>query len=70
MESKPSRLEEASEAKKAGDLIRAEQIYHEILSKNAGTNEAALREQELALTQLGELYRDQRYVPFSYRIND
>jgi 26S proteasome regulatory subunit N6 len=60
MESKQSRLEEANEAKKGGDIVTAEQIYHEILSKDAGTNESALREQELALTQLGELYRDQR----------
>ena len=60
MDHKQSRLEEAGEAKKAGDIVRAEQIYHDILSTEAGTNEAALREQELALTQLGELYRDQR----------
>jgi 26S proteasome regulatory subunit N6 len=62
MESKQSRLDEAAEAKKTGDIVTAEKIYHEILSRDAGTNEAALREQELALTQLGELYRDQRFL--------
>ena len=58
-----TRLEEATEAKARGDFIRAEQIYHEILSKSAGSNEVALREQESALIQLGQLYRDQKYLP-------
>jgi 26S proteasome regulatory subunit N6 len=58
-----SRLEEATEAKTKGDFIQAEQIYHDILSKSAGNNESALREQESALIQLGELYRDQKSVP-------
>ena len=56
-----SRLQQAAEAKKKGDLLGQERIYHAILSKSAGTNESALREQELALVQLGELYRDQRH---------
>ena len=55
-----SRLDVASEAKKKGDVVLAEQIYHEILSKSAGNNESALREQESALIQLGEVYRDQK----------
>jgi len=55
-----SRVEEAIQATKRGDIVFAEQIYHEILSKSAGTNESALREQEAALIQLGELYRDQK----------
>jgi hypothetical protein len=42
-------------------LLLAEQMYHEILLKNAGINEFALREQESALIQLGELYCDQKY---------
>ena len=58
-----TRLEEATEAKARGDFIRAEQIYHEILSKSAGSNEVALREQDSALIQLGQLYRDQKYAP-------
>ena len=58
---KQPRLEEAAVARKAGDLVQAEKIYHDILSTSAGTNELALREQELALIQLGELYRDQKY---------
>jgi len=58
-----SRLEAATEASKAGNFIRAEEIYREILSKPPTTNEAALRESELALTQLGELYKEQKYLP-------
>lgn len=57
-----TRLEEATEAKNRGDFSQAEQIYNEILSKSAGSNESALREQESALIQLGQLYRDQKYV--------
>lgn len=57
-----TRLEEASDAKNKGDFILAEKIYHDILSKSAGSNEAALREQESALIQLGQLYSDQKYV--------
>ena len=57
---KQSRLDEATEAKKIGDVVLAEQIYHEILSKSAGNNESALREQESALIHLGEVYRDQK----------
>ena len=58
---KQNRVEEAVEATKKGDIVLAEQIYHEILLKSAGTNESALREQEAALIQLGELYRDQQF---------
>jgi 26S proteasome regulatory subunit N6 len=61
MEGKQSlRLDHAAEVKKTGDVVQEEQIYLDILSQSAGTNESALREQELALIQLGELYRDQR----------
>ena len=56
-----SRLDEATDAKKKGDVVLAQQIYHEILSKSAGNNESALREQESALIQLGEVYRDQKF---------
>jgi hypothetical protein len=58
---KQSRVDEAAEAKAKGDIIVAEKIYHDILSKSAGNNETALREQEVALIQLGKLYRDQKY---------
>src|SRR5579859_2603583 len=60
---KQPRLEEAAAAKKKGDIVQAESIYNEILSTTAGSNESALREQEAALIQLGELYRDQKCVP-------
>jgi hypothetical protein len=59
---KQTRLDEAAEAKKKGDIVLAEQIYHGILSKSAGNNESALREQESALIQLGELYRDEKFI--------
>jgi len=65
METSKSRIEQAAEAKKDGNVIRAEQIYHDILSASAGTNEAGQREQESALTQLGQLYRDQRFATSS-----
>jgi hypothetical protein len=58
---KQSRVDEAAEAKAKGDVVVAEKIYHDILSKSAGNNETALREQEVALIQLGQLYRDQKY---------
>ena len=67
---KQSRLDEASEAKTKGDVVLAERIYHEILSKSAGTNESALRDQESALVQLGELYRDQAFVHPAYCIDE
>ena len=57
---KQPRLEHAAAAKQKGDVVQAEKIYHDILSTSAGTNETALREQESALIQLGELYRDQK----------
>ncbi|MCJ1371920.1 26S proteasome regulatory subunit rpn6 [Loxospora ochrophaea] len=40
------------------DPAKAEAIYKEILSKGAGSTDAALREYEAALVGLGELYRD------------
>ena len=55
-------LDEAAEAKKRGDIATTERIYNAILSKSAGTNESALRAQEIAMTQLGELYRDQKFI--------
>jgi 26S proteasome regulatory subunit RPN6 N-terminal domain len=58
---KQSRVDEAAQAKDKGDFVVAEQIYHDILSKSAGNNETALREQEVALIQLGQIYRDQKY---------
>ena len=62
-----TRLDEAAEAKKKGDVVLAEQIYHGILSKSAGNNESALREQESALIQLGKLYRDEKFISLYIR---
>ena len=39
---------------------QAEALYKEILQTQPGQNEAAVRDFELALTGLGELYRDQK----------
>ena len=54
-----SRLEEARALAKS-DPAAAERQYKEILSKKPGSNEAALREFEEALMELGELYKDQK----------
>ncbi|KAL7273549.1 26S proteasome regulatory subunit rpn6 [Rhizina undulata] len=53
------RLEEAQKIQKV-DPAKAEAIYKDILSKPPGTNEAALKEYELTLMELGGLYRDSR----------
>ncbi|KAK9239725.1 hypothetical protein V1525DRAFT_355516 [Lipomyces kononenkoae] len=55
-------LQEAQAATKAENLVKAEHLYKEILSKSAGTNEKALAEQETALYELGALYRDHRKI--------
>ena len=55
------RLEEA--AKQAKDQpAKAEEIYKSILSKDPGSNEAAVKNYETALISLGELYRDRKRV--------
>lgn len=51
------KLKEAAEFQQAGDTEQAIKTYNEILSV-ASTNENVLREQETALVNLGELYRD------------
>lgn len=55
--------ERVREAQKVApsDPKKAEQIYKDIISKPpAITSDAAIREYELALISLGELYRDQK----------
>ena len=54
---KTKRIEEAQELAKT-DPSKAEAIYKDILSSGPGSGEAALRQYEVALTGLGELYRD------------
>lgn len=56
------RLEDAQELAKT-DLPKAEAIYKEILSTPPGMNDAALRDYEIALMELGGLYRDKRRTP-------
>ncbi|CAO3672885.1 unnamed protein product [Umbelopsis ramanniana] len=51
------KLKEATEFQQAGDTEQAIKTYNEILSVES-TNENVLREQETALVNLGELYRD------------
>lgn len=47
------------------DPKKSEQIYKDIISKPpAVTSEAAIREYEVALISLGELYRDQQSVVY------
>ncbi|KAK9365869.1 hypothetical protein V1509DRAFT_666720 [Lipomyces kononenkoae] len=55
-------LQEAQAATKADNLVKAENLYKEILSKSAGINEKALAEQETALYELGALYRDHKKI--------
>lgn len=55
-------LESARAATKDSDLAKAEHLYKEILSKPAGTSEKAIADQEIALYELGALYRDHKYV--------
>lgn len=54
-----AKVEEAKKLAKT-DPLKAEVIYKEILSKEPGASEAALREYESALMGLGESYRDMR----------
>ena len=69
LQSVESLLKEADNAKSTNPT-RAEQIYKQILddtakSQKAGSstgNEQSLRDQEIALIKLGELYRDTKYV--------
>jgi 26S proteasome regulatory subunit N6 len=63
MEMQTPRLQQAASESKKGNLSSAEEIYHTVLSRSAGTNESALREQESALIRLGKLYRDQKSHP-------
>lgn len=52
-------LKEARKISKT-DPGKAETLYKEILSKDPGSSEAALKDYESALMALGELYRDYR----------
>jgi 26S proteasome regulatory subunit N6 len=54
------RVREAQKLAKS-DPRKAEEIYKEIISKPPSvTSDAAIREYEVALISLGELYRDQK----------
>jgi 26S proteasome regulatory subunit N6 len=55
------RIEEAQKQAKEHPA-KAEETYKNILSKDPGSNEAAVRNYETALKSLGELYRDQKRV--------
>lgn len=55
------RLEDAQELVKT-DQLRAEAIYKDIVSTPPGMNDDDLRNYELALMDLGGLYRDSRFV--------
>jgi 26S proteasome regulatory subunit N6 len=54
------RVREAQKLAKS-DPRKAEEIYKDIISKPPSvTSDAAIREYEIALISLGELYRDQK----------
>lgn len=53
------KLDEAQKLAKK-DPGRAMPMYLEVLSKDPGSSDAALRNYEVALMGLGELYRDHR----------
>lgn len=55
------RLEDARELAKT-DQLRAEAIYQDIVSTPPGMDDDDLRNYELALMDLGGLYRDSRFV--------
>lgn len=52
------RLEDAQAIQKT-DTPRAEQLYKEILAEKTALNDVALKEYEIALMELGGIYRDQ-----------
>lgn len=54
-----SRIAEAQKLAKS-DSEKAEAIYKDIVSKDPGANDAAIRNFEMALMGLGELYRDHK----------
>ena len=44
------------------DPVKAERQYKAVLANDPGSDDTALTEYEAALTGLGRLYRDHRYV--------
>jgi 26S proteasome regulatory subunit N6 len=55
------RIAEAQKLSKT-DASKAEAIYKDVLSKQPGSSEAAVKNFETALVSLGELYREQKRV--------
>jgi 26S proteasome regulatory subunit N6 len=56
-----ARIAEAQKLAKL-DATKAEQIFKDVLSRDPGSNETAIKNYESALVGLGELYRDQKRV--------
>ena len=54
-------LEEAKKLVKVSP-VKAEALLKEIIATKPGVNEEAMKEYELALMELGGLYRDSRFV--------
>lgn len=52
------RLQQADELKQAKSFEQAISSYKSILAENAKNNDQVLKEQEYALVQLGQIYRD------------
>ena len=57
---KPDNAKRITEAQKLAktDSSKAEAIYKDVLTEGPGSGEAALRDYEVALMGLGEIYRD------------
>jgi 26S proteasome regulatory subunit N6 len=62
--SAPDESKRIAEAQKLAKTSpsKAEAIYKDVLSKEPGSSDAAIRNFETALVGLGELYRDQKRV--------
>lgn len=56
-----SRLQQADALKEAKNVEQAISSYQAILAEKADNNDQVLREQEYALVQLGQIYKDLQY---------
>lgn len=55
------RIQEAQRLAK-DDPVKAEETYKDILSRDPGASDAAIKNFEIALVSLGELYRDHKRI--------
>ncbi|KAK9474726.1 uncharacterized protein V1510DRAFT_410509 [Dipodascopsis tothii] len=57
-----SLITQAKAAAQADDYAQVERLYRQVLATEKGTSDESIRNQELAVTGLGELYRSHRKV--------